>query len=114
MGSIELKMAILTGAVGGLIMVLAEGVALHSKVSKYRAHLRELYRTKRFLRLFAEIGSIAFAVAIQPVIVTVLVISALDNFNPQFSIHAMAQLKHGIHNDNIKEDRPLRGDQSAD
>jgi hypothetical protein len=109
MGSIELEMAILTGAVGGLIMVVAEGVALHAKLSKYRAHLRELYRTKKFFRLFAEIGSIAFIVLIQPVIVTMLVMSALDNFNPQFSIHAMAQLKHGIHNDGIKEARPLRG-----
>jgi hypothetical protein len=109
MGSIELKMAILTGAVGGLIMVLAEGVAMHSKLSKYRAHLRELYRTKRLSRLFAEIGSFAFVVLIQPVIVAILVLSALDNFNPQFSVHAMAQLKHGIVNGDLKDDRPLRG-----
>jgi hypothetical protein len=109
MGSIELKMAILTGAVGGLIMVLAEGVALHGKISKYRAHLRKLYLAKRFFRLFAEICSIAFVVVIQPVIVTMLVMSALDNFNPQFSMHAMAQLKQGIGNGDLKEDRPLRG-----
>lgn len=109
MGSIELKMAILTGAVGGLIMVLAEGVALHGKLSKYRVHLRELYQTKKFFRLFAEIGSIAFVVVIQPVIVAMLVMSALDNFNPQFSKHAMAQLKQGIINGDLKDDRPLRG-----
>ena len=109
MGSIELKMAILTGAVGGLIMVLAEGVALHSRLSRYRAHLRELHKAKRFVRLFAEISSIAIIVVIQPVIVTKLVFTALDNFDPQFSIHAMAQLKHGITNDDLKDDRPLRG-----
>jgi hypothetical protein len=109
MGSIELKMAVLTGAVGGLIMVLAEGVALHDKLSKYRAHLHELHRTKRFFRLSAEIGSIAFVVAIQPVIVSKLVMSALDNFNPQFSIHAMAQLKQEISSGDLKDDRPLRG-----
>jgi hypothetical protein len=109
MGSIELKIAILTGTVGGLIMVLAEGVAMHSKLSKYRAHLRELYRTRRFFRLFAEIGSIAFVVLIQPAIVTMLVLSALDNFNPQFSAHAMAQLKQGIVGGDLKDDRPLRG-----
>jgi hypothetical protein len=109
MGSIELKMAILTGAMGGLILVLAEVVAMHSKLSKYRAHLRELYRTKRFSRLFAEIGGFTFVVLIQPVIVAMLVLSALDNFNPQFSVHAMAQLKHGIVNGDLKDDRPLRG-----
>ncbi|HEY8886932.1 MAG TPA: hypothetical protein VIM35_00465 [Gallionella sp.] len=58
MESIELKMAILTGFVGG-----------------------------RLLRLFAEICSIAFVVLIQPVIVSMLVMSALDNFNPKFSAH---------------------------
>jgi uncharacterized BrkB/YihY/UPF0761 family membrane protein len=109
MGSIELKMAILTGAMGGLIMVLAEGVAMHGKLAKYRAHLRELYRTKRFPRLFAEIGSLIFVVLIQSVIVAMLVLSVLDNFNPQFSAHAMAQLKHGIVNGDLKDDRPLRG-----
>ena len=109
MGSIELKMAMLTGAVGGMLLVVIEGVAMYSKWSKYRAHLRELHHTKRFIRLFAEVGSIAFVVVIQPVIVAMLVMSALDNFNPQFSMHAMAQLKHGIANDHLKEDRPLRG-----
>lgn len=109
MGSIELKMAILTGVVGGLLMVLIEGVAMHGMLSKYRAHLRELNRTRRYFRLLTEIGSIAFVVLIQPVIVTMLVMSALDNFNPQFSIHAIAQLKQGIGNGDQKEDRPLRG-----
>jgi hypothetical protein len=108
MGSIELKMAILTGAVGGLIMVVAEGVALHGVLSRYRSHLRELYRTKKRLRLLAETGSIAFIVVIQPVIVAMLVLSALDNFDPQFSVHVMAQLKQGMVSGNAKDDRPLR------
>ena len=51
MGSIELKTAILTGFVGGLIMVLAEGAALHQKLSSYRTHLRGLHHAKRFFRL---------------------------------------------------------------
>lgn len=109
MGSIELKMAILTGVVGGLLMVVIEGVALHSKLSKYRAHLRELYHIRSFFRLYAEIGSILFFALIQPVIVAMLVMSALDKFNPQFSIHAMAQLKHGIINGDLKDNRRIRG-----
>jgi hypothetical protein len=109
MGSIELKMAILTGIVGGLLLVVIEGVAMHNKLSKYRTHLRELFSTRRFLRLYAEIASIALVVLIQPVIVTLLVMSALDNFDPQFSIHAMAQLKQGLITGDLKDDRPLRG-----
>jgi hypothetical protein len=109
MGSIELKMAILTGVVGGLLLVVIEGVAMHNKIPKYRTHLRKLFWNKRFFRLYAEIVSIALVVLIQPVIVTMLVMSALDNFNPQFSIHAMAQLKQGIVTGGLKDDRPLRG-----
>jgi hypothetical protein len=48
----------------GSILVLAEAVALHRKLSRYRAHLRGLYQTKSFFRLFAEICSIAFVVLI--------------------------------------------------
>jgi hypothetical protein len=92
MESIELKMAILTGLVGGSIMVLAEGVVLYQKLTKYQAHLRGLYHAKRFFRLTGEICIITFVVLIQPLIVSILVISALDRFTPQFSVHVMAEL----------------------
>lgn len=108
MESIELKMAILTGFVGGVIMVLAEGVALHQQLSRYRAHLRGLYQAKRFFRLFWETCSIAFIVLIQPVIVSLLVMSALDKFTPQFSVHVMAELHQGIQHGNLNDSRRLR------
>lgn len=108
MGSIELKMAILTGAVVGLLMVVIEGVAIHRKVSAYRTHLRVLYLRKRFYRLFAEICGIAFVVLIQPLIISALVAMALDNLNPKFSAHVMAQLKQGIYDGDLKDDRPFR------
>jgi cytochrome bd-type quinol oxidase subunit 2 len=108
MGSIELKMAILTGLVGGVIMVLAEAVALHRKLSGYRVHLHGLYHAKRFFRLYAEICSIAVVVLVQPVIVTWLVLSALDNFSPEFSAHVMAELHQGIQHGNLNDSRTLR------
>jgi len=108
MGSIELKMAILTGFVGGVIMVLAEGVVLHQQLSRYRAHLRGLYHAKRFFRLLAEVCSIAFVVLIQPLIVSILVISALDRFTPQFSAHVMAELHQGIQHGDLNDSRTLR------
>lgn len=108
MGAIELKMAILTGLVGGVIMVLAEAVALHQKLSRFRAHLRGLYDAKRFVRWSAEICGIAFVVLIQPVIVAMLMMSALDNFNPKFSAHVMAELHQGIQHGNLNNSRRLR------
>lgn len=102
MGAIELKMALLSGLVGGVIMVLAEGVALHRRLSRYRAHLRELYQAKRLLRLCAEISGMALVVLIQPVIVSLLMMKTLDGFTPQFSVHAIAQLRHEIFGDHLK------------
>jgi hypothetical protein len=108
MESIELKMAILTGFIGGVIMVLAEGVALYQKLSRYRAHLRRLYQAKRFIRLFGETSGIALVVLIQPVIVSMLVMSALDKFTPRFSAHVMAELHQGIQHGNLNDSRRLR------
>jgi hypothetical protein len=106
MGAIELKMAILTGAVGGVLLLLAELVMLHRKVSQYRAHLRGLYRAGRKMRFFAEIGGIAAIALVQPVCISLLIVAALGSFNPQFSANAAQQLEAG---GQVKE-RPLRSD----
>lgn len=108
MDSIELKMAIITGFIGGLIMVLAEAVAMHQQLTRYRVHLRGLYRSNRYARLSAEIGGIAAVVLIQPVFVVWLVLSALDNFSPQFSRHVMAELHQGLEHGNLNDSRRLR------
>ncbi|MGA8862511.1 MAG: hypothetical protein WBM09_03830 [Gallionella sp.] len=108
MGSIELKMAIITGFIGGLIMVLAEAVALHRKLGRYRVHLHGLYHSKRFFRLSAEACAIAVVVLIQPVIVAKLAMSALDNFDPKFSAHVMAELHQGLQHGNLNDSRMLR------
>jgi uncharacterized membrane protein len=108
MGSIELRMAILTGAIGGVILLMAEAVALHRKLARYRTHLRGLRSKKRYIRLFAETGSVAVVVLIQPVLVTMLLLSALDRFTPQFSAHVIAQLQQGIPHAAVTDDHPLK------
>ena len=108
MGSIELKMTIITGLIGGLIMVLAEAVAFHQKLDRYRVHLRGLYHSNRYVRLSAELCSVAIVVLIQPVFVVWLMLSALDNFSPRFSRHVMAELHLGFQHGNLKNSRMLR------
>lgn len=105
MGAIELKMAILTGAVGGLLLIVAELVMMHKKVARYRDHLRGLYRSGRRLRLAAEVGGLAAVALIQPVAISLLTVTALGSFNPAFSTHAAQQLKGAP-----AEERPLRTD----
>lgn len=110
MGAIELKMSILTGAVGGVLLMLAELVLMHRRVSKYRQHLRGLHSSGRKLRLLAEVGGIAVLALVQPVVISLLTVTALGSFNPQFSSNAAQQLEAG---GQIK-DRPLRGGQQED
>jgi hypothetical protein len=110
MGAIELKMSILTGAVGGVLLMLAELILMHRRVSKYREHLRGLHRSGRKLRLLAEVGGIAALALVQPVIISLLTVTALGSFNPQFSANAAQQLEAG----GQTKDRPLRGGQQED
>jgi hypothetical protein len=106
MGSIELKISILTGAVAGLLLIIAELVVMHKKVATYRDHLRGLHRSGRKLRLFAELGGIAIVALIQPVAVSLLTVMALSNFNSAFSANAAEQLKQGVRGGQVEE-RPL-------
>jgi hypothetical protein len=91
---------------GGALLVLFEAIAMHRKVAKYRDHLRELYRQGRFLRLLSETSGLFFAALIQPVIVSWLLMVAVDNFNPRFSQHAIHQLKQAIRNGGLPDDTP--------
>jgi hypothetical protein len=110
MGSIELRITLLAGVVSGVIMLLAELIAMHGKVAKYRDHLRGLYRSARYMRLLSECAGIMVVALIQPVVVSVLLLKALDNFDPRFSAHAVQQLENGVKNGNLEDDRKLRGE----
>jgi hypothetical protein len=105
MGAIELKMSILTGAVGGVLLILAELIMMHRRVAKYREHLRGLRRSGRTLRLVAELGGIGAMALVQPVAISLLTVTALGSFNPQFSANAAQQLEAG----GQVQERPLRG-----
>ncbi len=105
MGAIELKMSILTGLVGGVLLMLAELVLMHRRVSRYREHLRGLHRSGRKVRLFAELGALVAVALVQPVVIALLTVTALGSFNPQFSANAAQQLEAG----GQVNERPLRG-----
>jgi len=62
--------------------VQPEAVALRQKLSRYRIHFRELHHSRRFIRHCAELCRNVFFGLIQPVIVSLLVVPALDKFTP--------------------------------
>lgn len=96
----------LAGFMGGALLVLFEAIALHRQASKYRDHLRELYRKGRFLRLLSEMFGIFFAALIQPVVVSWLLLVAMDNFTPRFSQRAVSELKQVIKNGSLPDSTP--------
>ena len=106
MGSIELRVSLLAGFMGGALLVLFEVIAMHRKVSQYRGHLRELYRQGRFLRILSEMFGLASAALIQPVAVSWLLLVAMDNFTPKFSEHAVKELKQVIRTGTLPDSTP--------
>lgn len=93
MNGIELKVSIAAGAVGGVLLILAELVLMHRKVMQYRNHLRNLHRSGRRLRLYAETICVAALALVQPVLISLLIVMALGSFNPAFSDNAAHQLQ---------------------
>lgn len=109
MGAVELKVTLLAGLVGGAIMVLAEMIAMHQKVKRYRDHLRALIAGKRYLRLLGEGVGVLLVAMIQPALISILLLKALDNFTPEFSQHAVHQLQQGVQQGNLDDERTLKG-----
>jgi hypothetical protein len=106
MESIELRVSLLAGFMGGALLVLFEVIALHRKVSTYRDHLRELYRQGRFLRILSEVFGLTSAALIQPVAVSWLLLVAMDNFTPRFSERAVTELKQVIRTGELPPSAP--------
>jgi hypothetical protein len=91
---------------GGALLVLFEAIAMHRQISTYRGHLRELYRKGKFLRLLSEMFGLLFAALIQPVIVSWLLLVAMDNFTPRFSHQAVTELKQVIRTGKLPDSTP--------
>jgi hypothetical protein len=107
MGGIELKIIMLAGLVGGAILVLAEMIAMHAKVKQYREHLRGLLQARRYFRFGAESIGILLALLVQPVLIAMLLLKALDNFTPEFSENAVHQLQQGVQHGDFDDKRQL-------
>jgi uncharacterized membrane protein len=100
MGHIELNIAIMAGLVLSLFLIVGEIAALRTQASRLREHWKQLYMAAKFLRAFAEICGVAAFFLVQPFIVAILVLLALNGFNPNFSVHVFQQLQQdltGVH-----------------
>lgn len=90
----ELLMVIMAGVVLSLFLIVSEIAAMRKRAKRMRAHLAELYRSGRFLRLLLELSAIAVFFLVQPVIIGTLAALALDGLNPGFSGMVIEQVRH--------------------
>jgi hypothetical protein len=92
----ELLLAVMAGVVLSLFLIVGEIAALRKYVSAIRRHLWDLYRAGRLLRLLVALLGIAAFFLVQPFIVALLVISALDSLVPHFSGSVLQQLREAL------------------
>jgi uncharacterized membrane protein len=90
---IEMYISVMAGFVLAFFLMVGEIVALRKQVPKILVYLQLMFQTGRRVRFFVVICGIVVFFMIQPVIVAVLVVLALNNFNPHFSVYLMQELK---------------------
>jgi membrane-anchored glycerophosphoryl diester phosphodiesterase (GDPDase) len=92
----ELLLAVMAGVVLSLFLIVGEIAALRTRVSRIRRYLWDLYREGRFFRLLGMLFCIAAFFLVQPFIVALLVILALDNLVPHFSGSVIHQFREAL------------------
>ena len=90
---IELYIAIMAGVVLSLFLMVSEIVLLRKRFAMIRKRLIHHYLAGRKVRFFLGIFAIAVFFLVQPLIVALLVMAALDDVDPHFSVSVFRQLK---------------------
>jgi len=92
----ELLLAVMAGVVLSLFIIVGEIAALRTRVSKMRRHMWDLYRQGSFLQLLGMAIGIAAFFLVQPFVVALLVVLALDSVAPHFSGSVFHQLHEAL------------------
>ena len=93
---IEMYISLMAGLVLSLFLMVGEIVVLRKKIAKILAYLHLMLHTGKRVRFAIAICGIAFFFLSQPIIVGVLVVLALNNFNPHFSVFLIQEIKQAI------------------
>jgi hypothetical protein len=90
----ELYVAVMAGFVLAFFLIVGEIAALRKQIQKTYVRFRYLYDDGQRFRLLLEGIGLAMLFLIQPLIIALLVLFALDQFNSSFSGNAWHQLRH--------------------
>lgn len=89
----EIYISVMAGFVLGFFLIIGEIAALRKRALVIQAQLRLMHQSgKKIKRLFAICG-IALFFLIQPLIVAMLVVFALNSLNLHFSANLLEELK---------------------
>lgn len=89
---ITLYLGIMGGFVHAAFLMVLEFVVLSPWASGMLAHLRLMHQSGQRRRFFAAICGIAGFFLVQPLITTALVVSILNDLDPNFSVNFLQEL----------------------
>lgn len=86
----------MAGVVLSLFLIVGEIAALRTRVAALRRHMWDLFREGRLLRLLVILLGVAAFFLVQPFLVALLVVLALDSLVPHFSGSVLQQLREAL------------------
>jgi|GEM_PF-3306460 len=92
----ELLLAVMAGVVLSLFIIVGEIAALRTRVAKIRRHMWDLYKAGKFFQLLVMAFGVAAFFLVQPFVVALLVILALDSLVPHFSGSVIQQFREAL------------------
>ena len=94
--NIELYIAIMAGFVLAFFLMVSEIMLMRKRVVAILTRLRDYYRSGKYIRLFLSVFAVLALILVQPLIVGLLVVLALDKVDPHFSISVLREIRQGL------------------
>ncbi|OIR18186.1 hypothetical protein GALL_15130 [mine drainage metagenome] len=94
--NIELYIAIMAGFVLAFFLMVSEIMLMRKRVVAILTRLRNYYRSGKYLRLFLSTLAMLALILVQPLIVGLLVVMALDKVDPHFSTSVIREIRQGL------------------
>ena len=94
--NIELYIAIMAGFVLAFFLMVSEIMLMRKQVVVFLTRLKNYYRSGKFIRLFFSTFAMLAFILVQPLIVGLLVVMALDKIDPHFSTSVIREIRQGL------------------
>ena len=94
--NIELYIAIMAGFVLAFFLMVSEIMLMRKRVVAVLTRLRDYYRSGKYIRLFLSTLAVLALILVQPLIVGLLVVLALDKVDPHFSTSVLREIRKGL------------------